>query len=837
MPKASPAQRAFNAGEWSSLLYGRTDHEKYGHAMAHCENFIPTVQGPLVRRSGFLHVCPVKDSSAQTRLIPFEFSTTQAYMLEFGDGYIRFYKDNGNILETGLNISAITKANPGVLTYSGTDPSNGDWFYIESVGGMTELNGRFVVVANVNAGSNTFELTDHLGNNIDTTNYTTYTSGGTISRVYTITSPYGTADLDGLKFTQSADVLYLTHPDYAPRTLTRTAHTSWTLATMEFDDGPYLNINTTTTTLTPDTAAHSSPVNITNAADNGSGLIRITAASHGLVTDDCTEIEGVTGTTEANEHWIITRIDANTFDLQGSTFTNAYVSGGTTTRHPLITASAVTGINDDTGFQATDVNRVLRMKEGSTWGWGYIVHVFSTTKVAVHVGSTFTNTNAKVDWRLGVWSGTSGYPACVMFYEDRLFFGGATDNPQRIDGSNTSDYPNFAPSELDGTIADSHAVSFTLASNDVNVIRWMIDDEKGLLIGTAGGEWILRPSSLSEALSATNVTAKRSTGYGSADIAAIRAGRNAIYVQSRGRKLRELAYIYEIDGFKSPDLTMFSEHITLGGVTAISYQQEPFSIVWAIRADGQLLGLTFEKDQQVLGWHRHIVGGSFGNGDSVVESIATIPSPDGTRDELWAIIKRTINGNTVRYIEYMNKIWESGDTLTDGVFLDSALTYSGGATTTLSGLWHLEGEDVSVLVNGSTHPDVTVASGSVTLSRSATSAVIGYPYDSDVQTLNIEAGAADGTAQSKTKRIHRVAFRFNDTVGCEVGPSSANLKEIPFRSSASLMDNATDLFTGDKTIEWNAGYEIEGKVYLRQSQPLPLTLVAIYPQVFTQDRG
>ena len=676
MPKASPRYTSFNAGEWSQLLYGRVDHGEYRTTVAVCENCIPTVQGPMTNRPGTTYVAAVKDSSKYTRIVSFEFSTTQAYIIEFGNTYCRFYRDNGQI-ESAPNTP------------------------------------------------------------------------------YEIVSPYAEAHLDELKFTQSADVLYITHPSYAPRTLTRTGHTAWTLTELTFKDGPYLNVNTSTTTLT-------------------------LSATTGSVT---------------------------------------------------VTASAAT-------FASTDVGRLIRFQSGgTTWGWLRITAYTSTTVVTATVERSPNAATASVTWRLGVWSATTGYPSCVTFYEDRLFFAGSTNYPQRVDGSNVSDYPNFAPSNDTGTVVDSNAVSFTLNSNDVNVIRWMIDDEKGLLIGTAGGEWILRPSSLAEALSATNVAAKRSTGYGSANIQCIRAGRAVIYVQTRGRKLRELAYIYEIDGFRSPDMTMFAEHITSGGVVDMAYQQEPYSIIWTVRNDGELLGLTYEKDQSVMGWHHHTIGGAFGAGGAVVESIATIPSADGTRDELWMVVKRTINSATVRYIEYMNKVWETGDALEDCVYLDSALQYSGAGTTTLSGLGHLEGQTVAVLVNGATHANKTVTSGSITLDRSATKATVGLPYNSDMQTLNIESGAADGTAQGKTKRIHRVGIRFNESVGCSIGPDADSLKVIPFRSSANLMDAATNLFTGDKTIEWNGGYEVEGRIYIRQSQPLPMTIVGVFPQLVTQDRG
>mgnify|MGYP006909288321 CR=1 FL=1 len=442
---------------------------------------------------------------------------------------------------------------------------------------------------------------------------------------------------------------------------------------------------------------------------------------------------------------------------------------------------------------------------------------------------------ASVDWRLGVWSGTTGYPSCVTFFEDRLFFAGATKYPQRLDGSMAGDYESFAPSGDTGTVTDSSAVAITLNSSDVNVIRWIADDEKGLLCGSVGGEWLVRPSSLSEALTPTNVTAKRSTSFGSADIQARRVGRAAIYVQRAGRKIRELAYVYEVDGFRSPDMTVLSEHITKGGVTEIEYQQEPFSIIWFIRSDGQLVGLTYERDQDVIGWHRHIFGGSFGSGDAVVESLSCIPTPDGTADELWLIVKRTVDGNTVRYIEYMTPRFDDEDT-TNAFFVDCGLTYDGVPADVISGLDHLEGETVKILADGATHPDRVVASGEITLNAEYSCVNIGLGYNSNVKTLRLEAGAADGTAQGKTKRITRVDVRLYKSLGMKYGKDENNLDIVVFRTSADNTNSPPALFTGDKQFIWNSGYDVEGQMYFRQDQPLPLTILSIAPQVVTQDR-
>jgi hypothetical protein len=842
MPKVSPLQSNFSGGEFSPLLYGRVDAERYQSALAVCENYIPTIQGGLIRRSGNYFVAEVKSSSAKTRLVSFEFSTTQAYIIEFGNLYLRFYKDNGQITLASQAISGITNANPAVVTYVGADTyANGDEVYITGIVGAigTYLNGRNFKVAGVDTGANTFQLTYMDGTNVNSTSMGSYSSAGTIAEVYTVTTTYATADLFQLKFTQSADTLYITHPSYPPKKLTRTAHTTWTITTIDFLDGPYLTTNTTATTLTP-------------SAATGAGV--------------------------------------------------------------TLTASAVTGINGDAGFATTDVGRLIRIKEGSVWGYVKITGWTSTTVVTVTVINTLTNTGAKTAWRMGLYSDTTGYPGCVTFHEDRLFFAGNTNQPQRLDGSKSGDYENFAPTATDGTIAADNAVSYALNANTVNVIRWMISDEKGLLAGTVGGEWSIRATTTGEALSPTNINAKPATAYGSANIQPVQVGKSAIFVQRAGKKIREMTYFYDVDGFRAPDLTVLSEHITGTGVSEIAYQKEPQSIVWSVRNDGVLVGMTYERDLDSLkvGWSRHVVGGysDAANSDAVVESVAVIPAADGTRDEVWMIVKRYVNGGVKRYIEYMTAFFEDNIEQKDAFFVDSGLTYdapltitgitqanpavvtsnghllsngnvvllsgvkgmtevngetftvanaaantfeltginstayttyvSGGEIrkyiTTVSGLWHLEGQSVSILGDGAVQPNATVANGSVTLTQRATTVQVGLGYNSDGQMLRLEAGSADGTALGKTRRTHRVGILLHRSLGLKIGMSFTDLDTITFRTSSDPLSRAVPLYSGILSENIEANYDFENQFCWRQDQPLPSLILAVAPQMVTMDR-
>ena len=765
MGRASDTQHSFNAGELSNLLLGRQDLDKYGAGLYVCLNAIPLTQGAWTRRPGTAYLHQAKHHAKLSRLIPFQYSVTQTYMLEFGELYIRFFTSHGILTRTAQNITAMTKANPAVVTYSGSDTyANNDRVYISGCVGMTQVNNREFVVTNVNVGNNTFELYDTDGVAVNSTNYGTWSSAGTVAEIFEVTTAFDDLDLAQIRVTQSADTLYILHPDFPPQQLVRASALSWTLSDIVLTDGPYDALNATTTTLTP-------------SAATGAGV--------------------------------------------------------------TLTASAVTGINGGAGFASTDVGRLIRIREGSIWGYVEVTGWTSTTVVTVTVLSTLTNINAKVNWRMGIWSDTTGFPACGTFHDDRLILAGAATSPQRFDGSKTGVYTNFSPSATDGTVADDNAIALTLNSDDVNAIRWLVSDEKGLLVGTYRGEWQVRPSALNEALTPTNISAKPTTHHGSADAAPVSAGKAKLYIQRGGRKLREMAYVYEADGFLSPDMTLLSEHITAPSLDELAYQEQTQPVVWGVRGDGVLLGFSYEREQGVTAWHRHELGGQSDAAAAaipVVESVAVVPAPDGTRDELYAIVQRYVNGGTKRYVEYMSKTWEYADAQEDAFHLDCGWTVvNSPAASTVTGLWHLEGETVSVYADGTSLPDEVVTNGTVTLGASYSVVTLGYSYNSDGQTLPLEGGAQDGSAQGKIRRISRVGFWMTDTLGLKYGKDADNLTEIIVRTWGDTYGVATPLFTGVVRKRFEGTYDKLGQVYWRCDGPFPGTVLAVMTQYEVSD--
>ena len=471
---------------------------------------------------------------------------------------------------------------------------------------------------------------------------------------------------------------------------------------------------------------------------------------------------------------------------------------------------------------------------GIQWGYGTISARTNTTVVAVDIVNALGGTTAETKWKLGAWSDTNGYPAAVAFYEQRLFWAGSTAKPQTLWGSKSGDYENHTPGTL-----DNDPVVYTLATDQVNVIRWL-SPGKVMAIGTVGGEFIISGSTTADPLTPTNVRVVREGTRGSHAHKPVRVDNVVLFVQRQQRKVREFVYVFENDAFQSPDLTILSNQVGKGGISELAYQQEPSTVVWGVKADGQLIGMTYLRDQQVIAWHRHKIGGSFGStAHGVVESLAVVPSTTSGEDELWMIVKRTVNSVTRRYVEFIEKSFDPGEghVKADAFFVDSGLTYSGSAVAAVTGMDHLAGETVNILGNGNVYPNQTITSGGVSgLSPTVTTAHVGYGYTSTLKTLRPEAGSDDkGTSQGKTKRIYEVTLRLLNTLGAKVGPTTSKLDQINFRGGSDLMDSSPPLFSGDKKIKFRGGWETEGQVIVVQDQPLPMHLTAIVKRLIGND--
>ena len=812
MPKASPIRSSFNAGELSPLLDGRVDVAKYGNGCRVMENFIPTVQGPAVRRGGTRFVAEVKASANRTWLARFEFSSTQSYVLEFGDRYLRFYTNRGQLL-TGT-----------VTAYSGATA------YV--VGDLAS-----------SGGVNYYCIAATTGNAPPNATYWYALTGS----VYEIPTPWTTANLtdatDGtftLSMAQSGDVVYIAHPSYPLQKLSRFGATRWTLAEAPLTDGPFKAQNATRT-LTVYASATTGTVTLTASsalftANMVGSFMFLEPADLSSVLPWLPGQEFLHPTSPLNA---VRRSDGKTYKcttVGAATTGKVWRTGADKPVHTY-------GTQADGDYSARVGTNIER--EGLDWqfvdtGFGYVKitgFTNSTTVTAVVQGvnplpaGVVGSGNATFRWALGAFSGAEGYPSRVTFFRERLTLA----KGQQLYFSVTGDFENFAARNDSGEVVADRAIQATISSDQVNTVQWLAPSQ-ALIIGTSGGEFACLENATSEPFAPGNVKTEQQTSDGSRTVTPVRVGYSVLMVQRSGRKLREINYNFQQQGWVTNDLTVLAEHVTQGGVQQITWHKEPYVAAWAVRGDGLLLGFTFNKEQDVVGWHPHKIGGAFGDGQAVVESVCTIPAPDGTRDDLWLIVKRTINGTTKRYIEYLEREYQSGDTQASCFYVDSGLSYTGAAVTTISGLSHLEGQTVQMLVNGATHPDRTVASGAITLQVAATTAHVGLACPATISPTRLEAGAGDGTAQGKTKRINKMVLRFLNTLGCKAGPSLSVLDEIPFRDGSDPMDQPPPLFSGDKLMEWPGDYDFDGFIVVRQEQPLPMTLVAIMPQLHTFDR-
>jgi hypothetical protein len=965
-------QRSFSGGEIAPSLYARADTTKYATGLRACRNCLIMRHGGAQNRAGTQFVAEVKDSTKTVRLIPFIFNSDQTYVLEFGDGYMRVHRNGEQLRLTAQNITGITNANPCVFTYAGSDTyAADDEVYISGITGAigTYLNGRNFKVGTVNAGANTFTLKYMDGTAVDSTAFGAYTSGGTAEEVYQITTPYEEADLSELHFVQSADVITVVHPNYPPSEVSRTADTSWAHNIITFDPSiaaptAVTNNGTVETTYT-----------ISNY--NPTTYVVTTSAAHGYATGDEVYISGValiytvTFFTSLNipvtfsGHFKATVLSATTFSilkLDGSnpdTSALTYSSGGSVIRTVAAgtvkwaTEYVVTSVDEESfeeSYQSASTGTQTVPTSGApvtvSWTaatgageynvykkyngvWGFI----GTSRRTSFVDTGLTpDTSDTPPVSKNYFLAADDFPATVGYYQQRLIFANTNNEPEKTFASRSGLFKNFT---VRTPTQDDDAVTFSLAGRQVNEIRHILDLNKMVLL-TASGEWsidgdtagILRPG---------EVNPKQYSYNGASTIAPLIIGGNALYVQARGSIVRDLGYDYQVDGYRGNDLTIFAAHLVDGYTIADwAYQQIPHSVVWVVRDDGTLLGLTYVREHQIAGWHRHDTSGTF-------ENVCVVP--EGDEDALYVVVKRTVDGSTKRYIERMNTR-QIGD-IADAVFADAALSYDGRNTDTtksmtltggsawddteeltlthktsgvasayftsadvgnviqlktldangdvdeiirceitgytstsvvtvrpnrevpaalqatattswaravdqVTGLWHLEGEDVSILGDGfvvaspnnAANETVTVTDGTATLDQCYAVIHVGLPYLPDLETLDLETVQGE-TLADKKKIVQKVTVYTDKTRGVWVGPRppsddatdpQEDLEEVRPRSDEAY-DDPPELVTGTMDVNIRPEWNSNGRVFIRQIDPLPMAILAVVPSGMIPFRG
>jgi len=432
--------------------------------------------------------------------------------------------------------------------------------------------------------------------------------------------------------------------------------------------------------------------------------------------------------------------------------------------------------------------------------------------------------SSHVDWTLAdivftaqpaEWS-AANYPGSVALYEQRGVYAGTPSLPQTMWFSATGNLDDMTT----GTGADD---ALKLVLDDDNVILWL-KIGRYLHAGTGASEWIISSGSTDEAITPTARKARIMSNYGSASRVGLGVGNAILFVQRVGRKVRELVYDYLQDNYGDPpDLTILAEHITATGIKSYVFQKEPDSILWCVLNNGTIAALTYNKSQEITAWHLHTTGTTANPG--LFEDVEVIPVAD--HDQIWFIVRRYINGEWKRYIEYMAP--DFGDNGSDCWFVDSGLKYDGDGASSVSGLDHLEGVTVSILADGAPEPNQVVTGGAITRSTLSSVVIVGIPYESILEPLDLELKIESGSAQGKRKKIHQILVRFYKTLGANVGSKEGTIDTIPFRTPGDPMGKSPPLFTGDKMVPFPGGWDRHGYIRITQSQPLPLTVLAIEP--------
>ena len=512
-------------------------------------------------------------------------------------------------------------------------------------------------------------------------------------------------------------------------------------------------------------------------------------------------------------------------------------TSGTTMQASAVTGTGITITASTSFFTAAHVGRYIRLTDttgsgigpvADSGGEGYVLITAVTSPPSATCTATVV---AELDpqvvsspttrWALDAFNSTNGYPTAITFFDDRLWLSGVANLPGEFWASRIGSYEDFSRLST-----DAGGLHGDLQQGSVNNAIWMAGLDEVLIVGTDAGEHTITSLDSTSAVAAGNVKARRRSQHGSrADVSPVVIDARVVFSQRAGRKVRDFRYQIESNELTSTDLTRLSREITIGSIAELAYQQEPNRVLWARLSDGGMVALTHEYNEVVTAWSDVAIGGS---GSAL--SVATLPSDSSSSDEVWAVFSRTINGGTHWYIETLDPFWERPRAVSDAVFVDSAIVYSGSATTEFTGAHHLEGETVQVLADGQVVDDVTISDGSFSLVTPASKVVIGYAYVARYLSMPVEGGSRDGVSQGKPGRIARATLRLDQTgEGIYIGPNLSRMVPIPFRTPVDLIDTALPLFDGD-TPEQSipAGNTTRRTLAIEHRTPLPCTVVGAF---------
>lgn len=715
--------RSFTGGEVTPEFWGKLDDVKYQTGLAKCLNFIPVPHGPIQNRPGTQFVREVKTSSKKTRLISFSFSPTQTFAIEMGDGYFRFHTQGATLL-------------PG---------SPAAWSNVTaySVGDLVSRLGvnYYCILAHTNQQPPN----------------ATYWYALPATGEYEIPSPYAEADLFDIHYVQSADVLTIVHPNYAPRELRRLGSTQWVLSTISF----------VSSLSAPGSLAVTPTGGTTNAIDNYTYAVAAVGS------------DGVEGPTS-------------------SLATGSARNLGNAGAYITVTWAAVTGASYYKVYKQTN-----------TEPFGFIGQTTSLSFIDNNIIEDLSRPPPTANNPFA-----SDYPGAVSYFEQRRCFAGTTAKPQNVWMTKSATESNLATST---PVRDDDSIQFRISAREASTIRHIVP-LNNLVLLSSSAEWRVSAAN-SDVLTPSSVSVRPQSYIGASNVQPVVVNNNLIFASARGGKVRELAYNWQANGYITGDLSIRAPHLFDGyEIKDMDYAKGPYPVVWFVSSNGQLLGLTYVPEQNIGAWHKHSTDGSF-------ESVTVVA--EGSEDAVYVIVQRTIGGNTKRYVErFASRNFSS---LTYAFFVDCGLTYNGAPATVISGLSHLEGKTVSILADGAVQPAQVVTGGQITLEQAASVVTVGLPYNSDAQTLPL-AFETMAFGQGREKNVNTVWLRVYRSSGIFAGPDENNLTEAKQRTTETY-GSPPNLKSEEIRLPISPSWQDSGQVFIRQKDPLPLTIVSMTLEV------
>ena len=926
MPNISP-QYAFVAGEVSPEFFGRTDLVKYSLGVGLAKNWFVGYRGGMYTRVGSRFVGELMDDDKDIKLFRFE-ATGNDYVLVFGDNYMRVVRNGGYILESGQAITGATQADPGVLTITGHSFTTGDWAFLDGIGGMTELNKRLVEIGTTTV--NTVELLLPDGTNLDTSAFTAYTSGGTASKVFTLTTPYAAEDLSSLRVEQELEdtvtVFKLTHVDYAPRKLTYTNDTTWSIAEISFGNTVPSPTNLALNPSSAGTAGVAFAVTaLVGGIESQPSAYEITE-----LTVDYTLTAGsmeVTwdAVTDATEYYVYrslmlpTGSDISLAQEVGyigralsSRFVDNNIIPDFTKTPPLhlnpFADSTITFIEVTAGGTGYAKSDTVTVSGGGGSGFvGYPVVDASGTILSVVIinggegysspvvtFNTSGGSGATATATVGAASGNN--PAVYKKFQQRGVYAGTNNFPMTIWGSKPGKRENF---DISVTINAGDSYEFELDESSIQPIEHLVALRSGLLVFTSKTVTQLRAEQ-GKSISPVDALAEPQVYKGISAAEPVNVDLDVIFAQRFSNAVNAMVYTEYTNAFQLQNLSLLSDHL-IGPeqqILRMEYAEEPDKIIYCLREDGVMLSLTYDRNEEVFGWAQLCTKGLYKDMVALQENSVW---------KVYTVVERFINGAWRKFIELQDsrtvdlvEDYAGSDSFLDlehiepaaqltipsttgtGVTVEASasvfasgnvgdIIYAGGGklevtaftsgteitcdilreitdvvcetspalpkrqpagdwsiatpVVELSGLWHLEGESLSVLADGDVYLEETVTNGKITIDTPATKIIAGLPYECDLQTLPVIS--TQGIVEISRKKIEAAGMRLHQTRGLSIGPDFDSLVEM---KDLTDEDWGEILKLRNETVyeELEDNWDVDGVFVLRQSYPLPAAVLNLF---------